>query len=473
MMKNRRTKVICTIGPACSSPEILQGLIESGMDVARFNFSHGSHEEHAETMNHLKALSAQLGRRVSILQDLSGPKMRIGKLKKKRVELVPHSRLILTTREVPGDQNEISINHPELVEVLKTGDRILLADGELELQVISTSQTDINCEVVVGGRLFSNQGLNAPGVSLKKPVPTQKDIDDLRFGISQGVDWVAQSFVKSADEIKNLKSMVRQQGSDASVMAKLERQQALDDLDRILEEADGVMIARGDLGLEIPIQLVPLVQKEIIRKANLAGKPVVTATQMLESMMLNPRPNRAEVADIANAIFDGTDAVMLSGETAAGKYPLAAIRTMTEVVVATEGKIDYLLRSKSRPISVGGDVEEAIAHAACDTALRIGAGVIICCTRTGQTARLVAKYRPDAVIAVASPYEETLQKVLLFWGTYPIRIALAENTDAMITESKKAVLESGLAAPGDRVVMVAGVPVDVPGTTNMIKADLF
>jgi pyruvate kinase len=256
-------------------------------------------------------------------------------------------------------------------------------------------------------------------------------------------------------------------------MAKLERQQALDDLDRILEEADAVMIARGDLGLEIPIQQVPLVQKEIIRKANLAGKPVVTATQMLESMMLNPRPTRAEVADIANAIFDGTDAVMLSGETAAGRYPLAAARTMTEVVVATEGKIDYLERSKSRPIKVGVDVEDGIAHAACDTALRIGAGVIICCTRTGQTARLVAKYRPDAVIAAASPHEETLQKIMLFWGTYPIRIALAENTDAMITESKKAVLESGLAAPGDRVVMVAGVPVDVPGTTNMIKADLF
>jgi pyruvate kinase len=472
-MKSRRTKVVCTIGPACSSPGILQGLIEVGMDVARFNFSHGSHKDHAEAINHLKALSAQLGKRVSILQDLSGPKMRIGKLKKKRVELVPHSKLILTTREVPGDQNEISINYPELVEVLKAGDRILLADGELELQVISTTQTDINCEVVVGGRLFSNQGLNAPGISLKKPVPTQKDIEDLRFGISQGVDWVAQSFVRSADEIKTLKSMVRQQGSDASVMAKLERQQALDDLDRILEEADAVMIARGDLGLEIPIQQVPLVQKEIIRKANLAGKPVVTATQMLESMMLNPRPTRAEVADIANAIFDGTDAVMLSGETAAGKYPLAATRTMTEVVAATEGKIDYLERSKGRLIRVGDDGEDAIAHAACDTALRIGAGVIICCTRTGQTARLVAKYRPDAVIAAASPYEETLQKVMLFWGTYPIRIALAENTDAMITESKKAVLESGLAIPGDKVVMVAGVPVDAPGTTNMIKADLF
>jgi pyruvate kinase len=473
MMKNRRTKVICTIGPACSSPEILQGLIEVGMDVARFNFSHGSHKEHSEAINHLKALSAKLGKRVSILQDLSGPKMRIGKLKKKMVELTPHSQLILTSREVPGDQNEISINYPELVEVLKAQDRILLADGELELRVISTSQTDINCEVVVGGRLFSNQGLNAPGVSLKKQVPTQKDIEDLKFGISQGVDWIAQSFVRSADEIENLKSMVRQQGSDASVMAKLERQQALDDLDRILEVADGVMIARGDLGLEIPIQQVPLVQKEIIRKANIAGKPVVTATQMLESMILNPRPTRAEVADIANAIFDGTDAVMLSGETAAGKYPLAAARTMTEVVIATEEKIDYLERFKNSPIRVGADVEDAIAHAACDTALRIGAGVIICCTRTGQTARLVAKYRPHAAIAAASPNEETLQKVMLFWGTYPIRISLAQNTDAMIAESKKAVQKSGLAAPGDRVVMVAGVPVDAPGTTNMIKADLL
>ncbi|NIM97355.1 MAG: pyruvate kinase [candidate division Zixibacteria bacterium] len=472
-MKTRRTKIVCTIGPASSSAVTLRQLTEAGMNVARLNFSHGTHEEHARVIAELKALSKQLGTRVPILQDLSGPKMRIGKLEKKRIELKPNSRFALTNRNVTGDQTTVSINYPELVEALRPGDRVLLADGELELLVISTTQTEINCEVVVGGELRSNQGINAPGVSLKKPVPTQKDIQDLVFGIGQGVDWVAQSFVRSADEIRNLRSAVQQKGANAAIMAKLERQEALDDLDRILEVADGVMIARGDLGLEIPIQQVPMVQKDIIKKANLAGKPVITATQMLESMMLNPRPTRAEVADVANAIFDGTDAVMLSGETAAGKYPVAATKIMAQVAAASEEKIDYVEKFKAKPIKLGDDIEDAIAHAACHTALQIGAGVIICCTRSGQTARLVAKYRPDATIAVASPYEDTLQKTVLLWGTYPLQISIAENTDSMIAESKKAALKSGLARSGDRVVIVAGIPVDAPGTTNMIKADRF
>jgi pyruvate kinase len=472
-MKNRRTKIVCTIGPASSSPETLQALIEAGMNVARLNFSHGSHEDHAKIISHLKILSSKLGTRVPILQDLSGPKMRIGKIAKDRIELVPHSKFVLTTRNVIGDQTSVSINYPELAEVLKTDDRILLADGELELRVISTTETEINCEVVIGGELRSNQGINAPGVSFKKPVPTQKDIQDLIFGIGQGVSWVAQSFVRSADEVRALRSIIQQNGSDVPIIVKVEKREALEDLDRILNEADGIMIARGDLGLEIPIQEVPLVQKEIIKKANLAGKPVITATQMLESMMLNPRPTRAEVADIANAIFDGTDAVMLSGETAAGKYPLRAVRTMAEVAVATEEKIDYIEQFKSKPIKPGNDVEDGIAHAACHTALGIGARVIICCTRSGQTARLVAKYRPHATITVASPYESTLLKAMLLWGTYPIQIDLAENTDKMIAKAKKATLESGLASLGDRVVIVAGIPVDAPGTTNMIKADVL
>ncbi len=443
------------------------------MNIARLNFSHGSYDDHASVITHLKTLSGELETRIPILQDLSGPKMRIGKLARQRVELKPHSEFVLTTRNVVGDQTSVSINYPELVEALKPGDSILLADGELELQVISTTETDIDCEVVVGGELRSNQGINAPGVSLKKPVPTQKDIKDLIFGIGQGINWVAQSFVRSADEIKSLKSIIKRNGSDVPIIAKIEKREALDDLDRILEEVDGIMIARGDLGLEIPIQEVPLVQKEIIKKANNAGKPVITATQMLESMMLNPRPTRAEVADIANAIFDGTDAVMLSGETAAGKYPVRAAKTMAEVISATEEKIDYIGQFKNKPVRPGDDVEDAIAHAACHTALGIGAQVIICCTRSGQTARLVAKYRPHAKIAAASPYENTLQKSMLLWGTYPIEIALAENTDEMIAEAKKATLESGLARSGDKVVIAAGIPVDASGTTNMIKADVL
>jgi pyruvate kinase len=473
MLRKRRTKIVCTLGPASSSPHTLRQLAEEGMNVARLNFSHGTHEEHSKVIAELKALSAQSGTRVPILQDLSGPKMRIGKLEKKRIELEPHSKFALTTREVIGDQTIASINYPELVDALEPGDRVLLADGELELRVISTTENQINCEVIVGGELKSNQGINAPGVSPKKPVPTRKDIQDLVFGIGQGVDWVAQSFVTSADEIESLRSIIRQNDSDLPIVVKLERQEALDDLDRIIQAADGVMIARGDLGLEIPIQQVPLVQKEIIRKANLAGKPVITATQMLESMMSNPRPTRAEVADVANAIFDGTDAIMLSGETAAGRYPVAATQIMAQVATATEDEIDYVERFKAKPIKLGDDVEDAIAHAACHTALEIGAGVIICCTRSGQTARLVAKYRPDATVAVASPYENTLLRTMLLWGTYPIQIGMAENTDQMIAQAKKAALKSNLAGPGDRVVIVAGIPVDAPGTTNMIKADVF
>jgi pyruvate kinase len=269
-MKNRRTKIVCTIGPASDSPETLKALAKAGMNVARLNFSHGTHEHHASVIAHLRSVSKQSGARIPVLQDLSGPKMRIGKLAENRIELAPGSKFVLTSRNVIGDQSKVSINYPELVKALKPGDRILLADGELELSVVSTTEGQINCEVVVGGELRSNQGINAPGVSFKKPVPTQKDIEDLILGIEQKVDWVAQSFVRSAEEIRNLKSIIKQNGSEMPVVVKLEKREALDDLDRILDEADGIMIARGDLGLEIPIQQVPLVQKEVIKRANLA-----------------------------------------------------------------------------------------------------------------------------------------------------------------------------------------------------------
>jgi pyruvate kinase len=313
--------------------------------------------------------------------------------------------------------------------------------------------------------------VSAPGVSIKQTVPTEKDLGDLAFGIEQGVDWVAQSFVRSAQEIRNLKSKIKEHGSGIPVIVKVEKREALGDLDAIIQEVDGVMVARGDLGLEIPLQEVPLVQKEIIKKANLAGKPVITATQMLESMILKPRPTRAEVADVANAIFDGTDALMLSGETAAGKYPIQAAKMMADVAFATEEKIDYVEGFRSRPIRAGEDIEDAIAHAAVHTAMEIGARLIVCCTRSGQTARLVAKYRPDATIVVASLHEETLMRSVLLWGTRPVEIAKAGDTDQMMSEAKQASLRAGLGASGDRVVIVAGVPVDAVGTTNMIKAD--
>ena len=472
-MERKRTKIICTIGPASNSVEVIQALIESGMDIARVNFSHGSHQDHAETIDRLRAASRALGTTLSILQDLSGPKMRIGKFTTSSIHLRPNSKFTLTARQTDGDENGVSINCPALIQDLNAGDSILLADGELELRVISTTGTDVTCEVVLGGELQGNKGISVPGVLLSQSIPTPKDIEDLRFGIRHGVDWVAQSFVRTANELRRLMTIIQENGSDVPIIAKIEKREALDELDQIIAEADGIMVARGDLGLEIPFQDVPLVQKEIIRKANLAGKPVVTATQMLESMIHHPRPTRAEATDIANAIFDGTDAIMLSGETAIGKYPIDAVRTMADVALATEEKIDFVERFKRQPIECGGEIPDAIAHAACHTALEVDAEVVICCTRSGQTARLVAKHRPHALNAVVSANEETLRRTMLFWGTYAVRIQFAQNTDQLIEMAKAAVLKSGIALQGDRAVIVAGIPTDVPGPTNMIKVDVL
>lgn len=472
-MISKRTKIVCTLGPASRSLETIEGLVHAGMDVARLNFSHGSHDDHARTIADLRAVSEKLDRRVTILQDLSGPKMRIGKFAEGSVELESAHKFVLTTRRVPGDRDAVSINCPELIEAAKPSDRILLGDGILELQVVSAGETDIVCEVVVGGTLGSNKGISAPGVDFKGTVPTEKDLTDLAFGLARGVDWVAQSFVRTADEVRSLRSAIRGHGSDVPVIVKLEKREAMDNLDAIIAEADAVMVARGDLGLEIGLHEIPFAQKAIIKAAGRAGKPEITATQMLESMITNPRPTRAEVTDIANAIIDGSDAIMLSGETAVGKYPVTACQTMARIAATTEAKIDYIAGFQGQRIQRGGGIDEAIAHAAAQTALEIDAVVIICCTRSGQTARLIAKYRPQATIAVVSPYENTLRRTQLLWGTYPIKIELNEDTDKMIDAAKQAVRASKLALPGDRIVIVAGIPPDESGTTNMLKADML
>ncbi len=472
-MQWKRTNIVCTIGPASSSPEMLRSLIEAGMNAARISFSHGSHADHAQTIAHLKTISNQLGVRIPILQDLSGPKMRIGKFLDEPIKLSPNARFTLTTREIIGNLNTVSINYPQLVADVKPGNRILLADGEIELCVTSTTTTDIICEVIAGGLLSSSKGISVPGITLQTPIPTPKDVEDLRFGINHRVDWIAQSFIRSATDLQNLRYILQQHNSDIPIIAKLEKREILEDLDNILTEADAVMVARGDLGLEVPLPEVPLIQKQIIKSANLVGKPVITATQMLESMIINPRPTRAEVTDIANAILDGTDALMLSGETAIGEYPADAVRTMAQTATTTETTIDYVEHFKRQPITLEESVPDAIAHAACHTSIEIDAKAIICCTRTGQTARLVAKYRPPAPIAVVSPYETTLRRAGLFWGAFPVSIEFAPDTDTMIARAKQAVLKSGLAQVGDRVVIIAGIPADVPGTTNMIKADIL
>ncbi|MDH4035916.1 MAG: pyruvate kinase [Candidatus Krumholzibacteria bacterium] len=470
---SRRTKIVATLGPASDSPEMIEALIRAGMNVARINTSHGTRDDHARVVKNVRAVASRLGVYVPVLLDLSGPKMRIGAMAAGSAMLRAGDSFTLTTRAVPGDWHEVSISYPALVSDVSPGDRILMGDGEIELKVIDKQDADVRCEVVVGGELKSNKGVNAPGVRLRETVPTEKDLVSVEFGIKEDVDYFALSFVRSVDEVARLRWLLREKGADIPIIAKIEKKEALENIDGILDAADAVMIARGDLGLEMPIEQVPLIQKDLIRKALAASKPVITATQMLESMIQNPRPTRAEAADIANAVFDGTDAVMLSGETASGKYPVEAVRTMAEVARASEARIDYAGQFAAVAPRPGRTIPEAVAHAACFTAIEIGAKVILCCTRSGQTALYVSNHRSPTRIAVISPHEPTLKRTMLYWNTASVRIGASTDTDSMIEIAKRAVVEAGVASRGDRVVVVAGVPVDVPGTTNMIKADVL
>ncbi|HIE28907.1 TPA: pyruvate kinase [Candidatus Poribacteria bacterium] len=470
----KRTKIICTLGPASESPDVIRALIEVGMDVARLNFSHDTRESFVRRIKLIRQISTEMNQTVAILQDLSGPKLRIGSIAQAPALLTPGNPFTLTSRPVAGDECEISITYRNLPREVKIGDTIFLADGQFELKVLSVNNTDINCEVVVGGELTSNKGIHVPGVSLSTPAVTEKDIDDLKFGIQQGVDWVALSFVRNREDVLKARRVLKESQADIPIIAKIEKREALYNIDEIIQVVDGIMVARGDLGLEIPIREIPAVQKQIIKKANAVGMPVITATQMLESMIENPRPTRAEVTDIANAIFDGTDAVMLSGETAIGKYPVQAARIMDEVAGGAEENIDYIQLFQQKQITPDyHDIADAISHAACHVALNVGAKAIICCTRSGQTARMVAKYRPHAPIVVVSASEEVLRRLVLIWGVFPLKIEQATDTDDMIAKAKYAALKSGLANCGDTIVIVAGIPIDIPGTTNTIKADVL
>lgn len=471
--RERRTKIVCTLGPASESPSMIESLIHAGMNVARINASHGNPEGHARLIANVRAVAQKLDAYVPILLDLTGPKMRIGNIAAGSATLRAGDSFIITSRAVPGDWKEVSINYPALVTDVGIGDRILMGDGEIELRVRGKSDTNVECEVVVGGELRPNKGANVPGIKLRETVPTEKDLVNVDFGIAHGVDYFALSFVRSVEEVRRLRWVLREKGVDIPIIAKIEKREALENLEEIMDAADAVMIARGDLGLEMPIQQVPLIQKEVIKKALEMSKPVITATQMLESMIQNPRPTRAEAADIANAVFDGTDAVMLSGETASGKYPIEAVRTMAEVAEASEARIEYAARFAQVAVDETKSIPEAVAHAACFMALEIGARVILCCTRSGQTALYVSNYRAPTKIAVISPHEPTLKRTMLFWNTTSVKIAPLKETDAMIQAAKDAVVAAGVAQRGDRVVVVAGVPVDVPGTTNMIKADVL
>ncbi len=478
-----RTRIVCTIGPASREPEMLRKLIGAGLDVARLNMSHASHAIHAENIQRIRQAADALGKPVAILADLQGPKLRIGDIGADSITINQGERVVLTTRQVIGERHTgsdvaatIPVQYEHLPEDVKPGERILIDDGLLELQVLGVNGPNIFCRVITGGPLTDNKGVNLPGSDLSAPSITEKDAADLQFALEHGVDWVALSFVRSAEDILRLKEMILNNCDPACpvrVIAKIEKPQALDHLDEIIMVADGVMVARGDLGIEIPTERVPMVQKRLIQKANIAGKPVITATQMLDSMVRNPRPTRAEASDVANAILDGTDAVMLSGETATGKYPLEAVQTI--VRIAEEIERAMLAEPWNPPLHVEGvahDVTDAVSRATCSTAHALGAAAIITATASGRTARAVARYRPHAPIIATTPFPAVQRQLMLTWGVIPLTSSAFQRISGVVRESIELAVSSGHVHDGQRVVITAGVATTMPGTTNLMMVEL-
>jgi pyruvate kinase len=443
-----------------------------GMNVARLNFSHGSYEEHLQVIENIRQASLKIGQPIAILQDLGGPKIRIGKIIKEPIFLKEGSSFILTNRKVSGDEQEVSLTFPSLPQKVKKGDCIFLADGTLELKVKEFTSTDIICRVVRGGKLTSHQGVNIPNISMDIPSLTEKDYQDILFGIKNKVDFIGLSFIRRAEDVLKVRKILKEnKAEEISLIAKIEKKEAVDNLKEIIETSDGIMVARGDLGVEIPLENVPLVQKNIIKKCNFVGKPVITATQMLMSMMSNPRPSRAEVTDVANAILDGTDAIMLSEETAVGNYPLEAVETMNKIALRIEKAIDYEKILRERSISVKPTNADAISHATCQVALDLKVKAIVTFTFSGSTARMVSRYRPPVPIIAASTQDSTVKKLTLSWGVYPFKTEELADTDDMITRSRKVALETGLVRPGEKIVITAGIPFRVPGSTNLLKVE--
>ncbi len=468
----RRTKIVATLGPATSTPERIAGLIRAGMNVARLNFSHGTHAEHAARIAMVRRAAAEAGRHVAILQDLQGPKIRTGPLENGQpVELVAGQRFVITTEPIVGNANRVSTTYRALPLDVRPHDRILLSDGLIELVVISHTDTEVETEVVHGGRLREHQGINLPGVRVSAPAATEKDFVDLAFGLEQGVDYVALSFVRRASDVREVKEFIRRAGKQTPVIAKIERPEALDVLPEILAEADGIMVARGDLGVEMPPERVPIVQKQIIAAANRAMLPVITATQMLESMIHNPRPTRAEASDVANAILDGTDAVMLSGETAAGAYPIEAVQMMALIADAVEDSLTGSSHSTSPrwEITTAQSTPRAIAAAACTIANTLPVRFIVVLTQSGASARLVSHYRPQVPILAFCPSEETARRTSLYWGVTPIVIEARDRLDELEQQIVRYMRDMGIVRRGDLIVLSGGHPVYRYGPTNFLK----
>jgi pyruvate kinase len=466
-----KTKIVCTLGPSSSSPLILKRLLRAGMDLARLNFSHGTHEEHGERISALRDLSEKEGRPLGIIQDLAGTKIRIGRIGGDGVLLRAGSPFVLTTREVEGGAEKATVRYPSLPKVVEKGDILLLADGTIQLEVRETGRREVRCKVLVGGRLTSFKGINLPEASMKIRPLTEKDKRDLEFGIERGVDFVALSFVRKGRDIRTVKRRIRRLGGDAPVIAKIEKPQALRELQGILREADGFMVARGDLGVETPLERVPLLQKRIISGANELAKPVITATQMLLSMVESPKPTRAEVADVAHAIYDGTDALMLSEETAVGRYPVKAVETMRRIAEETEKDLPSLQEGVAG--STRSSVPHAISHAAFLLAEELKARVIIAPTRSGETARLIARYRPRQPILALSSNQATIRRLTLVWGVFPAPIPETKEINALLQRGEEVAKRMGLAGRGDLVVVTAGLPSRRTGAPNLLRVKVL
>ncbi|MCW2276627.1 pyruvate kinase [Heliophilum fasciatum] len=463
-------KIVCTIGPASSNVETLQAMMLAGMRVARLNFSHGTYGEHAERIAMVRQAAAATGHSVAILLDTKGPEIRIGQVDGGKVTLQEGATVVLVPDDgTPGNVKQLPISYAGLAGDIEAGTRILIDDGNIELQAIHIDGKAITCEVKTGGDVLTRKGVSVPRVALKLPAISEKEVKDLEFAIVHDIDFIAISFVRTPDDVLGIRQILEERGASMQLIAKIENHQGVDNIDRILQVADGVMVARGDLGVAIPTEEVPLVQKMIIAKCNAAGKPVITATQMLDSMIRNPRPTRAEATDVANAILDGTDAIMLSGETAAGKYPVEAVRMMARIAWRAEQALEYKTARERQFASNFGSVTDSISAATCTIAADLGAKAIITLTKSGSTARMVSRYRPRCPIIAATPEEKVMRQMAVVWGAEPMKVRQTEGTDEMLSEAIDRSLQEQWIDSGDLVVLTAGVPAGVAGRTNLIK----
>lgn len=466
----RKTKIVCTLGPSTDKESVLKQMMIEGMNVARCNFSHGTYEEHKKRMNMVKKLRKEVGKPVAILLDTKGPEVRVKDFKEGKVMLEAGQLFTLTADEVEGTKDKVSVTYNRLYEDLEVGMRVLIDDGLIEMKVEKVDKNDIVCRVINGGVVSNHKGVNVPDVDLSMPYISDKDREDILFGISQDVDFIAASFVQKKEDILQLRKLLEKNGGeDIKIVSKIENAQGVANIDDIIEVSDGIMVARGDMGVEIPYEEVPVIQKKIIKKVYRAGKQVITATQMLESMIKNPRPTRAETTDIANAVYDGTSAIMLSGETAAGAYPVEAIRTMVKIAERTERDVDYRKRFFELERRANPDITDAICHATCTTALDLNAKAIVTVTKSGRSARMVSRYRPECDIISCATTEKVCRQLSLSWGVTPLVIKEEKEVFDLFDKAIMAAEKIGMLQKGDLTVITSGVPIGFSGTTNMIK----